>query len=309
MAGTNTIYSVHLNDTAPVVLPGIVTQNVRTGTEYLAETTSGAVYPQHVAITGQKPMADYSTYCLAAHLAEIGLTGLSIGDLATGLELFAYLNLDGGGRATGSAHRKYSIKKGLVVPRRITCEHRGDAQLFYEVYPVWNGSVDPIVITDSSAVPTFEDDDQRFTIGKTVIGGVTLGDIRSWELDFGITVETNGGDSDIFDTMVSIVECKPVLTLKGVDVEWLKSTNIPLAGKAATQANTTTYLRKRLQSSAGFVADGTAQHIKFGMAGLAWVDEVFSVGGRGAAECSVKLATVFDGTNAPVVITPTSAIT
>jgi hypothetical protein len=306
--GIHNLYCVNLNDTADVVLPGIVTQNVRTGTEYLAEATSGSIYPEHVAITGQKPSADYSTYCLAAHLAEIGITGLSIGDLATGLEMFAYLHLDGGGRSPGSTHRKYSIVKGLVVPRRITCDHRGDAQLFYEVFPVWNGSVDPIVITDTSAVPTAEDDNQRYTIGKATIGAIVLGDIRSWELDFGITVETNGGDSDIFDTMVSIVECKPVLTIKGVDVEWLKSTAIPLAGKAATQANTTVYLRKRIEG-AGFVADATAQHIKINMAGLAWVEDMFAMGGRGAAECSVKLAAKFDGTNAPVVINTASAIT
>lgn len=307
--GIHTLYCVQLNDTAPVVLPGIMTQNVRTGTDYQAETSSGAIYPDHVAINAQKPGADFSSVCLADCLGEIGITGLNIDDLATGLELFAYLHDDGGGRSTGATHRKYGIAQGIIIPRRITCDHRGDAQVFYEVFATWDGANDPIVITDAAAVPAAEEADDRFTIGKTTIGGVVIPEIRSWELDFGITVETEGGDSDIYDTTCSIVECKPVLTLRGVDIEWMKAAGIPLVGKAGTHVNTITYLRKRLQTAAGFVADATAEHIKFTLAGLAWIDDVFSVGGKGPAECSLKLAAKFDGTNAPVTIATTSAIT
>lgn len=303
------LYCVHLNDTAAVVLPGIATQNIRTGTEYLAEPTSGSVYPEHVAITGQKPGADFSSMCVGTCLSEIGLVGLNIGDLVTGLELFAYAHAETG-RATGAVHRKYSVADGLVIPRRVTCEHRGDAQVFYEVLPISsNGIAEPLAIADTSNVVAAEDDLQRHTIGKTTIAGILLGDIHSWELDFGIVAETQGGDSDIYDTMVSIVECKPVLTLKGVDVEWLKSTNIPLAGKSGTHVNTITYLRKRLQTAAGFVADGTAEHVKFTLCGLAWVDEVFAKSGKDPATCTVKFAAKFDGTNAPVVINTASAIT
>lgn len=303
------LYSVYLNDAAPSTLPGIVTQNIRTGTEHVAETSSGAVYPEHIAINGQKPGADFSSVCLAICLGEIGLEGLNIGGLTTGLELFAYKHEAGGGRSTGAVHRKYSVKTGIVVPRRITCDHRGDAQIFYEVLPTWNGTVDPIVIADTSAVVAVLAASERFTIGKTTIAGVSVGDIRTWELDFGLTVETQGSDSDIFDTTVSIVECKPILTLKGIDIEWMKAANFPLAGKSGTQVNTTCYLRKRLQTAAGFVADGTAEHIKINMAGLGFIEDVFQVSGKSPAECTLKFAAKFDGTNAPVVINTASAIT
>lgn len=303
------LYSVYLNDASPITLPGIVTQNVRTGTEVGSETSSGAVYPDHLAVNRQRPGADFSSVCLPTCLAAIGLTGLNIGGLTTGLELFAFKHADGGGRASGSVHRKYSVKQGIVIPRRITCEDGGDAQVFYEVIPTWNGSVDPIVIADTSAAVAAVQATERHTIGKATIAGLTLASIRSWELDFGIEAVAEAADSDIFPKQVTIMECRPVLTLKGVDIEWMKSTNIPLAGKSGTHANTIVYLRKRLQTAAGFVADGTAEHCKFTLAGLAWVDEVFSKGAKGAAECTVKLAAKYDGTNAPVIIATASAIT
>ena len=304
------LYCVYLNDAAPVTLPGIATQNIRTGTEYAAEATSGSLYPEHIAINGQKPGADFSSVCIAACLSEVGIAGLNIGDLATGLELFAYKH-DVAGRASGAVHRKYSVADGLLIPRRVTCDNQGDAQVFYEVFPISaNGTTEPLIITDTSAVVAAEDDAQRHTIGKTTISGILLGDITSWELDFGIKVQAQATDSDIYDTIVTIMEVKPVLTLKGVDIEWLKSTNIPLAGKSGTHVNTITYLRKRLQTAAGFVADGTAEHVKFTLAGLAFIEDVFTKSGNtGGAECTVKVAAKFDGTNLPVVINTASAIT
>lgn len=302
-------YCVVLNDTADVTLGGIESINVKTETEYRAEATSGAVYPQHMAIVGQKPMADFSSYCLSQCLDAIALTGKSISAMATGLDLYAYKHTHGGGRDTGATHRKYTIADGLIVPNRISCDHRGDALISYNVLSTWDGTNAPIIEADTVSVPTAESDDERFTIGKCTIGGVLIPDIRSWELDFGITAQTDGADSDIYDTHASIVECKPVLTLRGIDVEWLKAANIPLVGKAATHANTTIYLRKRLQTAAGYVADGTSEHISMTMAGLAWIDDVYTARNGSPAECSLRLAAKFDGTNAPIVIDTTAAIT
>jgi hypothetical protein len=309
VANRHSLYGVQLDDTSPVILGGIEVVNVKTDTQDRVDSTSGSTYPQHTAIVGQKPAADFTSFALQDCLDQIGIAGLDIADIANGLNLYAYKHDDGGGRATGSTHRKYNMVKGLIVPNRITCDHQGDARVMFDVLPTWDGTNDPFTITDSSAVPTAAADDERFTIGGVTIGGVTISQIRSFELDFGMNAKTEGADSDIFDTHASIVDVRPVLTLRGINIEWLKSTAIPLAGKAATHANTTLYLRKRLQTGAGFVADGTAQHVKMTMAGLAWIDEVFSSQGENATECSLKLAAVYDGTNAPVVITTASAIT
>jgi hypothetical protein len=303
------LYSVVLNDTADVTLGGIASMNVRTQSEYRGEATSGEVYPRHQAIVAIKPIADFSSYCVADCLDAIGLIGKSITAMATGLELHAYAHVHGGGRAGASLHRKYTIADGMIVPDKITCDHRGDALISYKVLTTWDGTNAPIVELDLQSVPTAGTDDERFTIGKCTLGSVVVTDIRNWELDFGINAVTEGADSDIYDTHVSIVECKPVLTLKGIDIEWLKAANIPLVGKAATHATTKVYLRKRLQTAAGYVADATAEHIQFTMDGLTWIEDVFTSSGKGPTECSLKLAMRYDGTNAPFVVDTTCAIT
>ena len=300
-----TLYAVELADTTPVMLGGIETVNITTETEIRSDPTSGDVYARHVAIPAQKPAADFTSFALQDCLDQIGIAGLNIAGIANGVNFYGYKREDGGSRATGSSHRKYNIKKGLIVPNRITCDHQGDARIMYNVHMTWDGTNDPFVVTDSVAVPTAGNDNERFTIGKIVIGSVTIEAVTSFELAFGMDVLVEGGDSDIYDTHASITSVKPVLTLNGVDIEWLKSSNIPLAGKAATHANTTVYLRKRLQTSAGYVADATAEHIKMTIAGLSAVDQVFNANG----EASLKLAAAYDGTNVPVVITTASAIT
>ena len=303
------LYCVVLNDTADITLGGIESLNIRTQVEHVAEATSGEIYPRHQAINAIKPVADFSSFCLSQCLDAIPLTGKSISAMATGVDLYGYAHAHGGGRAGANLHRKYTIADGMIVPTKISCDHRGDAIISYNILSTWDGTNAPIIETDLASVPTAESDDERFTIGKCTLGSVLLGDIRNWELDFGISAVTEGADSDIYDTHVSIVECKPVLTLKGIDIEWMKAANIPLVGKAATHATSSVYLRKRLQTAAGYVADATAEHIKFTMDGLAFVEDIFSSRGKGPTECSLKLAMRFDGTNAPFVLDTTSAIT
>lgn len=302
-------YSVVLNDTSDITLGGIESINMRSQVEHMAEPTGGEMYPRHQSIRAIKPVADFTSYCVADCLDAIPLIGKDITAMATGLDMYAYAHVHGGGRAGLLLHRKYSIADGMIVPVRISCDHRGDALISYSVLPTWDGTNAPVIVTDLVTVPTAGADDERFTIGKCVLGSVTIADIRSWELDFGITATTEGADSDIYDTHVSIVDCKPVLTLKGIDLEWLKAANVPLVGKAATQATTAFYLRKRLQTAAGYVADATAEHISFKIDGMMWIDEVFSARNGSPSECSLKLAARFDGTNDPIVFDTTSAIT
>lgn len=300
-------YCVVFNDTDDITLGGIESINLSSQIEHKADATSGEVYPRHQAIVAIKPIADFSSYCIAQCLDAVPLTGTSITAMATGLELWGQSHAHGGGRGGALLHRKYTIADGMVIPDKITCEHRGDALMTCKVLSTWDGTNAPVIETDLQSLPTAESDDERFTIGKCVLGSVTIVDIRSWELDFGIEATTEGADSDIYDTHVSIVECKPVLTLRGIDIEWLKAANVPLIGKVATHATTTVYLRKRLQTSAGYVADGTAEHIKYTIDGLMWIEDIYKVG-KGPAECSLKLAARYDGTNAPLVLDTTSAI-
>lgn len=297
------IYAVKIDTT---VLGGQTQGTVETGTQMRGEAADGAVYPRVQSTVAQNPGASFSTLTIAAALDAVGLTGLAI--VGAGFSAYGQKHAEGGTRETGANHRQYLISKGIIVPTGISCDHQGDALISYAVAAVYDGVNLPLIINDSVALPATASDDQRFTIAKCTIAGVLLQQIRSWELNFGIDFAVEGGDSDIWPTFSSIRRIPPTLTLRGVDTEWFKAANIPLAGKLATQANTTFYLRKRL-SGGDFEPDASAVHIKFNAAGLVHVAQPVDGNTNSPSEAGLVLATNFDGTNAPVVIDTTSAIT
>lgn len=308
------LYDVELGVTgSPVRLPGITGANVPTNTEHKTERTSGALYPQHTAIVGQNVRAMFQSVSVAKCWTQIGLAGLNLADLADatfpGLSIFGYKHSQGGGRAGALAHRKYNFQNGLVFPTRISTDHQGDATISYDVLPTYDGSNNPVVISSGVSVPTAGDDDERYTIGKVVIGGQTLTGIKQLELDLGQAGEQEGADSDLWPTHASMVSTSPVLTLRGIDPEWIDNLG-GLTGLAATHANTTVYLRKRSAGSAsGYVADGTAEHIKITLDGLAFHEEAYSGDPNSPVGSSLLVPCRYDGTNAPVVVTLNSTIT
>ena len=131
--------------------------------------------------------------------------------------------------------------------------------------------------------------------------------MQSFDVEFGVDGRTEGGDSDIWDTFSRLRGFKPRLTVVGTDVEWWKSSNIPLVGKLATHANTLVRLRKR--SGTGFVADATGQHISFTGDGLAYIQTGMSDQGDDAATITVEMPLRYDGTNSPLAISTTAVLT
>lgn len=296
---------------AAVVLGGVTRMGIMLGSEVVADTTSGQVYPTHTALYSQNPRAEISTLSVASWLDQAGLTGLQI--VATsdpGVYLYAHKHSEGGTRAGATSHKRYNIKEGILIPRRLVCEHQKDAQLDYELLITYDGTNNPIVIAESQTLPSGVTDAERFTIGAWTLESVAFPQIRSLEIDFGIKAVAESADSDKWPTHVSIEEITPKVTLKGIDVGWFAAAKIPLAGLAITHANTKGYLRKRSRTAASsFVADGTAEHIKFTIEGLAVVQNAFDANGQAAAEADLEITARYDGTNTPFVLDTTSAIT
>lgn len=299
------IYAITIGATT---LGGITRQNIATGTEVRGEPSSGEVWARFQALYAQKIAPGFTTQAIATALAAVGATGWSLASHGSGLALYAQKHADGSTRASGSSHRKYQFTKGILAPRTLDVDHRGDATLTFEAVIAYDGSNDPLAITDAAAIPSITSDAERFTLGPVAIGGISLPEVRRFSIDFGLDVVSEGADSDVWDTFASVRTQQTVLTLRGIDVEWLKAANIPLIGKAGTHANTTIYLRQRAQGST-FVANGTAEHIKFTADGLAWIDQAFDAGENDAAETALTMRLRYDGTNAPLTTNTASAIT
>lgn len=302
------LHTFHGVEVGAVLLGGISQQSVNTGTTVRGESQSGEMYPRFQSLISQRPAAGFTTLALQNALDAVGLQGVDIAGLSGFLKLYGQAHVDGGTRAGASLHRRYTVSAGRLVPRILSADHQDDASLSYEAVVSYDGTNDPVVIADLQSLPSGIVDDERFTLGPITIGGVTIPEVRSLEVNFGLDVQSEGSDSDVWDTFVSVRSINPVLTIRGIDLEWLKSANIPLLGKAGTHANTTIYLRKRLQGGT-FVVDATAQHIKLTADGLAYIDAPFENPGRGPAECALIMQVRYDGTNDPIVIDTASAIT
>jgi hypothetical protein len=301
----HSLYGVQFDAT----MIGVTSGMIDLGYDVQADRTSGAVSPKIATINSIKPNAQLTTKAIAAALDQSALTGLDISTLTAGLNCYGYKHASGGSRATGANHRKFNTVAGMIAPTTLSAQGRQDAVLNYDARIIHDGSAnDPVIITDAVSVPTDATDAERFALGPVTVGGISLTHLRSLEIAFGLTIVTEGDGSSVYDTFASIEAIEPVITLRGIDPEWLKSANIPFGGKAAAHANTTIYLRKRLGYST-FVADNVAEHVKFTAAGLAVIPTPYDASVGNPNELMLVLTCIHDGTNNPILIDTTSTIT
>ena len=305
MSGVAAVHGLYEVDVAGTDIPAITAMNINLGSEIRNEAVSDEVYPRHQALVGQNPRVTFSTNAAAIALGVCGLTGNA---LASPMVCSAQKYTEGGTREGATSHKIYTINEGLVIPRRLSVDHRGDVSIDYEALITWDGTNDPIVLTESQSLAAAVGDSERFTIGPVTIESISLPQVRSLEIDFGINAQTEGADSELWDRYARIMSIEPTITLRGIDVAWFKdSGGLAMEGLKATHTNTKIFLRKRALGGT-FVADETEEHIKFTAEGYAHIDDALDAGGDQAGETSITFALRFDGTNAPLVIDTTAAI-
>jgi len=294
-----------------VVVPDCTSEGIDNNPQLEAAINAGEIQPKHVSLIAQNAMGSFSTFALKTALDATGLKALCIATASEpGLTYYLQKFDDCGSVSTGSVHRSLLISAGVVVPRRIVCDHQGHATLDYDVVITKESANDAIVLSDTADMPTIPATaGTRWTLGSSEVGGVTLGDYTRLEIDLGNTVETRGVQSDVWDQYVEVRTHAPTITLTGIDPTWFAAAGVPINGLACTQANTIIYLRKRSDDGTGFVANGTAEHVKFTAAGIANVQQAFSGEATQFTETSIIITCIEDASeNDPIVATTASAI-
>ena len=294
---------------AAVMIGGITKQSIMTGSECRSEPTAGSHFARHQSIYAQKPVASFSTTSIKQVLDNVGILGLKIAATSNpGLEFYE-VQLDSDGRPlSGSNHRKIAIAKGLLVPRRLTCEHQQDASIDCDVLTIYDGTNNPLVYTESVSLPTGLDDPDRWTMGAMVFGAVTLADKLSVAIDFGNGAEQIGVNSDHWPTHLALQQVLPTIDVRGLNVSQFAAAGVPLIGLAGTQANSSFRLRHRTEELASFVASGTATHMLFNFDGVIYFDEVASFDRNARGETALKIHCKYDGTNDPITFDTTATL-
>jgi hypothetical protein len=294
----------------PVILGGITRVGLRINSQVQAMPTTGEAYARFIALYGQKVVPTFETVHVARALTNCALSGLKIAAASAGTGLTTYQKsiAEGGIRTSGANHDTHNFKEGLLYPTGIEVDHQGDARISYDLCCTYDGTNNPVVIATGVSLPTAPTDTERFTLGPVTLGGVAFTQHTGYSINFGIKVNSEGAESDIWDTFCWIENVEPTITIRGVDKKWFDAAFVPLTGLAMTHANTKLYLKKRAAGGT-FVANATAEHIKVTMAGLVTVETAWDAGPTGKGTVSIKLDTNYDGTNLPIVINPASAIT
>ncbi len=288
VTATYTIYAVDIGGT---LLHGITQQALNTGTEVQGEISSGEVAPRFQSITAQKPQAQFTTLEVAAALSACGTMGMNID--GTDVLLFAQKRAAGGTFASGSVHRKYTLQHGILVPRTLSCDHQGNAQLSYEAIVTYDGENDPIVIAVAQALVAFSGTVARYSLGAVSVGGKTLAQVRNVSIDFGLTVESEGADSDVWDTEATIREVRPKITVTVTDLSADSLALLGASGAASIQ------FRKRADGGT-FAESGHLTITATG--GLAYFDSPIDGSGSDSAQATIVCEPKYDGTNAPLVV-------
>ena len=300
---------------APVTVTGIRNSRVTPNLNYVREVTTGQAWAHFGALYSATPMGSFSTLDVARAGAAIGLQGLNLEAASEdGTTFYGVKTEDGAVRVAGSNHVGFNLTKGIAVIRSITADDKGDAQMDVETHVTYDGTNEPFTEIDDTALPTIPDDTHRYTLGPVALGTesgnmVTLSGKTRVEIDLGVRVVVDGSDSDKYPTHCYIDVVEPVLRITTLDVLSFASI-IPLTGKLVDSSHTAIYFRKRSKSTtSGFVANGTAEHIKFvPYDGLAYHTSVMEGSSNGHATAVIEIPLIGTGANFPLAVTWQSAI-
>lgn len=298
------------SDSAAVIVGSLVNASLPIDQEVQANATGGRYYPEQISVVSQKPRMSFTSYDIPKLVTAFGLIGRKLTEASgtkPGIALYQAKYNDNA-LVSGSNHRRLRFPLSYNHISKISCSHRQDATAEAMSIALADGTNNPVVIEASQALPTLPATSGRWTLGAITIGAYLLTCNVQLDIDFGITVEQFGCNSDIWDNHLNLDSIQPKISITALDVEGFAAAGVPLVGLVGTHANTAIYLRKRAARGASFVANGTAEHIKITASGILLMTEAHNGQANQKAQSQLQMHCDYDGTNAPIVLDTASAI-
>lgn len=267
-------------------LGGITATDNPPENEIRDEPSSGELTARIQALVGQRFSPTFTTQDIATALAACGSVGVTLA--AKPLKLYAQLGSDDGRRAA-SGHRMFTYQHGLLLPESLDCNHRGDCSLSYRGLVTWDGTHDPVVISEDELLPAITET-SLWTLSSVMLAGVPIPQVQSVRINFGIKAESEGADSDIWDTRPSVSAIQPV-----VSVTTSKSAPLlPLTGATGTVG---VVFRERIDG--GTFSD---HELTLSGSGMANFSDLFRAGGDRPGESTLEARLKYNGVTDPIVI-------
>lgn len=314
LSALHTLAAVNITSSvgSDVLADGIQRANITKNARQARRRPTDSVFSTYSYITAADPVIEFATAKIAHLLTTIGLKGWKIDDTGggkNGLEYYWQARDQGGDLQSGSNHMQGIASRGILIP--VTIEASLDdeaARLNCRHVLGWDGTNDPIVYTDSQALPGSPAIDESFGLGPVKLNGTEIVGIQSVTIDFGFQVNARrgGGQTKPWPTFVSIISARPTLRIRFLDTAKLATYGFGATKQTATDS--VIYLAKWEQGQ-DRLADATAEHISFTIdEGMFWVEEETS-DLEGDQESTLVIAPDYDGTNDALVADYATAIT
>lgn len=251
---------------AAVHVDGITDQGLNSSLQTRVEGSDGIAYNTYGALVSGAPVGRFTTNGFKTLMDECGLTGMLIDADVThpGVVMYFQKMAQGGTReaADGSLHISVTVANGLMVLRSVSLPHQGTGTVSGEIIARKSGATDPLTFDEAADLDdgVYPATDVVHTLGPVDFNGTTIDGLQNAEIDFGIALETAAADSDVYPTFVGIRKIQPSITLSGVHADVLAT--LTEHGVYYIAEQITLYAKKRDEGGT-FVADGTAEHIKF----------------------------------------------
>jgi hypothetical protein len=309
-----------------LIISGITSANIAPNPEVLREVTSGNIYATTAVLQTLRFVGSFTTNNLSGVLGADG-PGINAG-MASCITSASEPGLDfifarqGCAGPEASGHLIYNVASGVIVPTSLSVDHRGNAEISYDVYAQSTDGSSPVTKADLASLPTLSGNDLRWTMNAMRVNDVPVEGKRSINISFNANVLQEGADSDTFDSVVSIDSMLQKIVVTGVNPNWLDTTASPqadevtgifgesvTAGDGAASGGLITsegsfhfYLKER-NSTTGDAGDST--HIYFGANGLLNWENIISGDPRSPSQTALAVdVTNPNGATAPIVATP-----
>lgn len=234
-------------------IAGVFDVSVMAGENVVRPTADGSIDPFLAMLQGIDPRVMTSTYDVAGALAAAG-----IGGVAGAVEAYdAVIGVDGVKAASGAV--KYSATNAVTFPRSVSLQQDNPATASVET--IVTGSDFTVAASQSLSAFTDIGSNVFFGLGPLSVNGTTITGITSVDLTFAVQEFLLRSDGAIHTQAVAAIARIPIITVTA-----FPDSGIAQFGTRAALNGTTGaifYARKRTQ--VGYVADATAQHVRFQM--------------------------------------------
>lgn len=249
---------------------------------------SGQPYNSMGFLRSGNPVGSFTSTDLKTCLDEIGIISMKIdnGINGDGVDLYFQRYAQGADRAGGATAHHTEIGDGIIIPTGISMADEGDATYSAQIIATSSdGLTHPFVFDETATLPTaYPDSKEAWTLGKVDFNGTTVEGISAVDIQTGVAlIGPFKRDGNLFPTFVAIRLSQPIITLQTEHIDVTSFLTEQGLGYAASTI--VIYARKRAEG-AGFVSDGTAQHISFTM-GISRAD-----GGAVSGDQASKIVTI-----------------